>query len=142
MKKKLNCVLLIDDDFATNFINKTIINKEGVAEHIQVVLNGKEALDYITNQGKFESEESFPKPQLVFLDINMPVMDGWEFIQEYQKLSPEIKENIIIVMLTSSLNPDDKSKADTFAEIADFRNKILTVEVLKNVLAKHFPDYI
>lgn len=142
MKKKLNCVLLIDDDFATNFINKTIINKLGIAEHVQVVLNGKEALDYLSNQGKFESDEGFPHPQLIFLDINMPVMDGWEFAQAYQNLPTEKKGEIVVVMLTSSFNPDDKSKADAFTDIADFRNKILTVEVLNDIVAKHFPDYI
>src|SRR5436190_13327624 len=132
MEKKLNCVLLIDDDFATNFINKTVINKAGVAEHIEIALNGKEALDYLTNQGKFESEEKYPKPELILLDINMPVMDGWEFIEAYQNLSAEQKGDIIIVMLTSSFNPDDRSKANQFTEISDFRNKILTMDVLNN----------
>ncbi|HEX8015076.1 MAG TPA: response regulator, partial [Flavobacterium sp.] len=78
MKNKLSCVLLIDDDFATNFINKKIVQKANITEHIQVALNGKEAIDYLCNKGKFESQETInPQPQLVFLDINMPVMDGW-----------------------------------------------------------------
>ena len=56
MNKKLNCILLVDDDFATNFINKKIIQKTDITEHIQVALNGKEAIDYLCQQGKFESD--------------------------------------------------------------------------------------
>ncbi|CAD0006701.1 response regulator [Flavobacterium salmonis] len=142
MKNKLNCVLLIDDDFATNFINKKIVQKANITEHIQVALNGKEAIDYLCNKGKFESQETInPQPQLVFLDINMPVMDGWEFIKSYKILvSDERKKEIRIIMLTSSFNPADKAKADTIEEIADYRQKTLNVAMLHEVIKKHFPN--
>ncbi|CAD0009885.1 response regulator [Flavobacterium chungangense] len=142
MKNKLSCVLLIDDDFATNFINKKIVQKANITEHIQVALNGKEAIDYLCNKGKFESQETInPQPQLVFLDINMPVMDGWEFIKSYKNLvSDERKKEIRIIMLTSSFNPADKAKADTIEEIADYRQKTLNVAMLHEVIKKHFPN--
>jgi CheY-like chemotaxis protein len=142
MKNKLSCVLLIDDDFATNFINKKIVQKANITEHIQVALNGKEAIDYLCNKGKFESQETInPQPQLVFLDINMPVMDGWEFIKCYKNLvSDERKKEIRIIMLTSSFNPADKAKADTIEEIADYRQKTLNVPMLHEVIKKHFPN--
>ncbi|OOV17306.1 response regulator [Flavobacterium sp. LM4] len=142
MKNKLNCVLLIDDDFATNFINKKIVQKANITEHIQVALNGKEAIDYLCNKGKFESQETInPQPQLVFLDINMPVMDGWEFIKSYKILvSDGRKKEIRIIMLTSSFNPADKAKADTIEEIADYRQKTLNVAMLHEVIKKHFPN--
>lgn len=142
MKNKLSCVLLIDDDFATNFINKKIVQKANITEHIQVALNGKEAIDYLCNKGKFESQETInPQPQLVFLDINMPVMDGWEFIKSYKNLvSDERKKEIRIIMLTSSFNPADKAKADTIEEIADYRQKTLNVTMLHEVIKKHFPN--
>jgi len=140
MEKKLNCVLLIDDDFATNFINKKIIQKANIAEHIQVALNGKEAIDYLCSKGKLESQEAInPQPGLVFLDINMPVMDGWEFIEIYKNLVPEErKKEISIIMLTSSFNPADKAKADTIKEIADYRQKTLNETVLHDIVKEHF----
>lgn len=143
MEKKLNCVLLIDDDFATNFINKKIIQKANITAHIQVALNGKEAIDYLCNKGKFKSEETLnPQPELIFLDINMPVMDGWEFINAYKNLIPdEQKKKINIIMLTSSFNPADKAKADTIQEIADYRQKTLSTAILQEIMTKHFSKY-
>ena len=110
--KKLNSVLLIDDDNATNFISTMLIKKAGITDHIEAVLNGREALDYLTNSGKYErSDGVFPQPMLILLDINMPAMDGWEFAEAISKLEENQKGKIVIVMLTSSLNPDDKEKA-------------------------------
>lgn len=141
MEKKLNCILLIDDDFATNFINKKILQKNNIVDNIQVALNGKEALDYLCNKGKFESTDT-KQPQLIFLDINMPVMDGWEFIEAYQNLNLENKEEIIIVMLSSSFNPADKTKAESIKEISDFKQKPMSKEALIEIIAKHFPEHI
>ncbi len=143
MEKKLSCVLLIDDDFATNFINKKIIQKTNITEHIQVALNGKEAIDYLCKQGKFESvNDEFPQPQLILLDINMPVMDGWEFIEAYKNLNLENKEDIIVVMLSSSFNPADKSKAESIVEIAAFKQKPMSRDALYEIIEKVFPNLI
>jgi CheY-like chemotaxis protein len=142
MEKKLNCILLIDDDFATNFINKKILQKANIATHIQVALNGKEAIDYLCNKGKFKSTETVnPQPELIFLDINMPVMDGWEFMKAYKNLIPdEQKKKINIIMLTSSFNPADKAKADTIKEIADYRQKTLNASILQEIMTKYFTN--
>lgn len=144
MEKKLNCVLLIDDDFATNFINKKIVRKANITEHIQIALNGREAIDYLCSKGKFESQETINlQPGLIFLDINMPVMDGWEFITAYKNLvSNERKKKISIIMLTSSFNPADKAKADTIKEIADYRQKTLNETILHEIVEKHFSRQI
>jgi CheY-like chemotaxis protein len=143
MKKKLNCVLLVDDDRGTNFINQMIIKKSGIAHHVQTALNGKEALDFITNKGKYAAAGNvFPQPMLTLLDINMPVMDGWEFLEAYQALDENQKGKIIIVMLTTSLNPDDKNRADSISEVSDFKNKPLSREAFDDIIKTHFPDYI
>src|SRR6187402_1518292 len=140
IEKKLDCILLVDDDFATNFINKKILQKANVTNHIQVTLNGKEAIDYICKQGKFESDTNeFPQPELILLDINMPVMDGWEFIEAFQKLSLENKENIAIVMLSSSFNPADKTRAESIDEISAFKQKPMSREALLEIIEKVFP---
>lgn len=143
MKKKLNCVLLIDDDKATNFINQMIIRKAGITDRIQTVLNGKEAIDFITNKGEFENEGSaYPQPMLTLLDINMPVMDGWEFLEVYHQLEKHQKGEIIIVMLTTSHNPDDKKRAQEIEDVSDFKNKPLSLEIINNIMETHFPDYL
>lgn len=139
---KLNCVLLIDDDETNNFLNKLVIRESGVAERVEIALNGKEAIEFLTKKGKYPDSnlEVYPQPALIFLDINMPVMDGWDFLEEYQKLPEDQKGQIVIVMLTTSFNPDDKVKAEQITEISDFKNKPLTIEVVKDVVRKYFPQ--
>ncbi|MBW4361977.1 response regulator [Flavobacterium taihuense] len=141
--KKLNSILLIDDDIATNFISKMLIKKAGITDHIETTLNGQQALDYLTNSGKYEKMDGiYPKPMLILLDINMPVMDGWEFAKAFSKLKPNQKGETIIVMLTSSLNPDDKEKAAKLHAIRGFQNKILSMEALILIMNEYFPGYI
>ncbi|MBU1719687.1 MAG: response regulator [Bacteroidetes bacterium] len=104
MERKLKCILLVEDDHATNFLHKMILQKAGVAENILVALNGKEALTIIRDAGN-QTDGNSLKPDLIFLDINMPIMNGWEFIEEYKKLADELKNNTTIIMLSASMNP-------------------------------------
>lgn len=133
MTNKLHCILLIDDDEATNFINKKVIERVAITSHIETVLNGREAIDYLTKAGKYKNLDC-PKPQLILLDVNMPIMDGWEFIEMYKKLDENYKANIKIIMLTTSLNPDDKKRAEKIAEISEFRYKPLTVDIFNEII--------
>ena len=137
--KKINTVLLIDDDKAINFITKMLIKKSGITDHIEIVLNGQEALDFLTNKGKYEKSDGiYPQPMLIFLDINMPVMDGWEFAEAFSKLSSDQKGDSKIIMITSSINPDDKERALKRPSISGFQSKILTMEGLNNILNQYF----
>jgi CheY-like chemotaxis protein len=68
-------------------------------------------------------------------------MDGWSFLEEYNKLSPDYKGKIIIVMLTTSFNPDDKIKAEHISGITDFKNKPMKMEMLEDIIDKHFAGY-
>ncbi|UYQ93332.1 response regulator [Chitinophaga horti] len=138
----LDCILLVDDDHATNFINSMIIKRAQLDVHVQVVTNGQEALDYLTGTGDFANNTNYILPGIVFLDINMPAMNGWEFLDEYHKLPEEKKAGIVIAMLTTSLNPDDERKANGIDDIRGFLNKPLTVEKLLEVIERFFPNKV
>jgi CheY-like chemotaxis protein len=140
MKRKLNCVLLIDDDEPTNFLNKMIIEETGQVEEVKVAQSAREALDYLSGKGQADISNDLPTPELIFLDINMPAMDGWEFLEKYDQLSPEQKAAIIVVMLTTSFNPEDEQKAERISYISSYRNKPLTQEILMGILDEHFKD--
>lgn len=141
MKKKINCVLLIDDDEPTNFLSQMVIEEAACANAIQVASSGEQALHYLTNQGDFAKDgKNHPKPDLIFLDINMPAMNGWEFLEKYNELENGHKGNIIIIMLTTSLNPDDKLKSEGMPHVAGFEHKPLTEGKLDSILKKYFPE--
>lgn len=140
MHKKLNCILLIDDDEPTNFLNKMTVETTGCADHVQVAQSGQEALDYLQRKGKYQHAPDSPHPDLIFLDINMPAMDGWEFMARYRLLSPEQKARIVLIMLTTSLNPDDELRTKDIPEIAGFENKPLKQPQLEELLKKYFPE--
>jgi len=130
MTRKLNTIMLIDDDEPTNFLSKMLIEEAHCAEHIQVADSGKMALDYLSKCNN--------SPDLIFLDINMPAMNGWEFLDKYRELDKVKQGKIVIIMLTTSLNPDDKVKAGQMPEISGFENKPLSPELIDRVLKKYF----
>jgi CheY-like chemotaxis protein len=138
MKNKLNCILLIDDDEPTNFLNQMVLEEMGITKHIRVAQNGEEALAYL--QKTSIRNEDFPLPDLIFLDINMPAMNGWEFLQHYSRLPQNQKAHVVIVMLTTSLNPDDRAKAHQISEVTGFETKPLTANKVRELMEKYFPE--
>jgi CheY-like chemotaxis protein len=131
MKQKIREILLIDDNEADNFLHQIVIEDLDCAEKVTALTNGKEAIDYI--QKLLDEGKSWP--EIVFLDINMPVMDGWEFLEEYGKLKGIDEHPKIIMMLTTSLNPDHKSMAESNGFVSSFLNKPLDEESLKKIIA-------
>lgn len=140
MKDKLNCILLVDDDEPTNFLNQMVIEELDITEHIRVAQNGQQALSYLKKTGI--GDEQFPLPDLILLDINMPAMNGWEFLQHYSNLPAHQKANVVIVMLTTSLNPDDRAKAQEISDVTGFETKPLTVDKLQALLERYFPQVV
>lgn len=132
---KLNSILLVDDDEASNFLHSIFINKLDLDVNINAALNGQEALDFILGKGQNEIE----LPCMVMLDLRMPVMDGWQFMKAYEELVPKkLKEQITIVLVTISDNQEDKDRAITNEHIADFSQKPLSDETFKKLIHKHF----
>lgn len=138
MKQKLNKILLIDDSEADNFIHSRVIRKAEVTEEIIVKYSGQAALDYLTE--KNSDGIKYPQPDLAFLDINMPGMNGWEFLEHYEKLPDEQKAGIIICMLTTSIARRDEIIAESNPMIKEFSNKPLTQKMLLGIIEKYFPE--
>jgi CheY-like chemotaxis protein len=138
MKSKIKNILLIDDDQATNFLHKMVIRKTGCAENVHVEMSGDAAIRYLTTKHHGE----FPCPDLIFLDLHMPRLDGWGFIEEYQKLTHGQRGKAVIVMLTTSLDPDDQKKAKQLHDLIEFRNKPLTQNMLMDIIQKHLPHVL
>ncbi len=126
--------MLVDDNPDDNFFHERVIKKGNAAEIVITKTTGMEALEYL----KLEKSSKDPDPDLIFLDINMPGMNGWEFLEEYNKLDEVFKSRVIVIMLTTSENPDDKMKAKTMKIASDFKTKPLTQEMLDEIIDKYF----
>lgn len=137
MSKRLNSILLIDDNKATNFVHKKLIIKQDFIEHIYTCSSGEEALQLLTSQNE-GGELDFRPPELMFLDINMPGMNGWEFLEEYDDLPNDQKDNTTIFMLTTSINPDDRFRANHIENISGFLNKPLSSKKLAEIREEYF----
>jgi CheY-like chemotaxis protein len=138
MKKKLNCIMLIDDDFATNLYHKIVIEESECTHHIVVQNSAEEALEYLKNA----FSEVNPKPDLIFLDINMPRMNGWDFLEEYKGLPLEKQAENVVVMLSTSSNPDDLNRAKSNPCVKDYRSKPLTVKMLEEIVEQYFASTV
>jgi CheY-like chemotaxis protein len=134
--KKIKTVLLIDDDEPTNFIHKKIIQSSDLVEAIFIAHSGQDALNFLSRKDGQVNEK--PIPELIFLDINMPAMDGWEFLTQYKDLKNKEIEKIVIVMLTTSLNSDDEMKAKEIKEVYGYKNKPLTRLMLEEIVINYF----
>ena len=82
-----------------------------------------------------------PFPDIIFLDINMPAMDGWEFLEKYSELKDSLPHYPVVIMLSTSLNPDDELRAQSIPEISEFFNKPMTLEMIALAIAKYFTVY-
>lgn len=123
--KTLERLLLVDDDAFTNLFNKIVLEKAKIANDIKVFQDAREALKYL--------ERGTENVDLILLDINMPLMNGWQFLEEHEKLE-ENKKVHIIMMLSSSISNEDIKRAKDIPAIKKFILKPLSSETIKEIL--------
>jgi CheY-like chemotaxis protein len=129
---KVDSVLLIDDDHVNNHLNRKLIKNMNISYDIHVATNGSEAVKFVEDRG-------VECPGLIFLDLNMPAIDGFEFLEIFQKMEFPNKDQIVIVILTTSTNIGDMQKIKKYGNY-EFVNKPLTEDKIKEIVAKYFSD--
>ncbi|HLF51542.1 response regulator [Flavobacterium sp.] len=123
-------LMIIDDDDVFVFLTKKTIAQVNVVENIKVFDNGLDSINYI----KENWENADLLPEVIFLDLSMPIMDGWQFLDEYILLEPKIEKEIIIYVISSSISPEDLKKAKSINVVTDFIVKPITKEKLMEVI--------
>lgn len=130
--KKYRTVMLIDDNEIDNLINQKMIEAASIAENIYTHTGAKSAIEFLRNMEKLEIAGQV-LPDVIFLDIDMPLMDGFQFLDEFEKLSNATKGMCKIVMLTSSINPQDFSRSKKYTNVKLYLNKPLSNESIQKV---------
>ena len=129
------CTLLVDDDDTTNFLNQRLFERMAVTDTVLVAGNGQQALDLLHTH--CEQATSPTCPSLILLDMKMPLMNGLEFLQVFAQRPPRRSPPVVVIMLTTSLNPDDVARMQSLP-IAGYLTKPLTSEKITQLLQDHF----
>ena len=132
-ESKYYAVMLIDDNEIDNLINQKMIEASGIAEHIYTHTGARSAIEFLKNLEKIKDDDKNVMPEMIFLDIDMPLMDGFQFLVEFEKLDESTKSGCSIVMLTSSISPSDVNKSKKYEYVKKYINKPLTQENLEKL---------
>jgi len=126
---KLETILLIDDDFTTNFLHQKIISKTEIDAPVEVTNNASEGLDKLLELNETINDRS--ALVLVFLDLNMPLLDGWGFLEIFKEMKLNFQIHLFIV--SASINPDDKTRAKSYPQVNGYLQKHLTVPTFRQL---------
>lgn len=130
--KNIKNLTLVDDDEIFVYLTKKTILQTSLVGRIDNFANGQDALEFIKdNQGRPDK-----LPEVILLDLNMPIMDGWQFLEEFTTLKPFVKNRIRIYICTSSISPDDASRVNAIKDVTDFIIKPFSTEKLKEMIRK------
>jgi len=124
--------MLIDDNEIDNLINQKMIEAASIAENIYTHTGAKSAIEFLKNMEKMELADKV-LPDVIFLDIDMPLMDGFQFLDEFENLSPITRKKCKIVMLTSSINPQDFNRSKKYPNVRLYLNKPLSHDTILKI---------
>ena len=130
--KKYRTVMLIDDNEIDNLINQKMIEAAAITENIYTHTGAKSAIEFLRNMEQLDVADQV-LPDVIFLDIDMPLMDGFQFLDEFEKLSDATKSKCKIVMLTSSINPQDFNRSKKYDNVKLYLNKPLSQESIQQL---------
>lgn len=134
MKKRISNILLVDDDVITNFLNESLLKEMNVADHIDIVYDGLNALDFIKKHWTYDEVSiQAPDGKLILLDINMSNMNGFEFLEHFEKIDQS--QNVTVALLTTSVNKQDMNKAESY-KVKCYIEKPLNESKMKALLMK------
>lgn len=126
-------IALVDDDTTYRFITKKIISKQENVESINTFINGLEALNYL----KENANQDTALPDILFLDLFMPIMDGWQFLNEFANLKSNYLNKMKIYICTSSISPHDVERAKSISAVSDYIIKPISKTKLIDILNQH-----
>ena len=130
-------VLCVDDDSISLTISQMLLKRTGFADEVVTAIDGSDALDYFESLFAQEPSEAVVAPELILLDINMPVMNGWQFLEEYAHLRSDLQKNITIYMVSSSVDEYDIRKSKEFKTVSDYIIKPIQKEKFSQVLSSY-----
>ena len=128
--KKINTLCLVDDDNGFQFLTKRALEQTNMVGEVKVFSNGLEAINFLKDT--VENKEELP--EVILLDLNMPIMDGWEFVDEYLSLLPKLKKKIYLYIVSSSISQRDYEKAKSYSTITDYIVKPLTKDKFAEII--------
>lgn len=130
-KKKILCLVDDDDVYQYTFLRQ--LKDTELAKDILLFSDGELAMEFIENN----LMETSLLPDIIFLDINMPIMDGWEFLEEFVKLKPNVGKKIAIYMVSSSIDPSDFDRARAINEVSDYLIKPINKDQVKTIIEQN-----
>lgn len=128
--KKIKTLCLVDDDDIFQLITQRVIQQTNLVDSIKIFSNGLDAMIFL----KSVAQNAAQLPEIILLDLNMPVMDGWEFLEEFTLLKPRLEKKITIYVVSSSIAPSDIERAEAINEVTDYIIKPITTEKLLDML--------
>lgn len=119
---KIDKLCLVDDDNLFQFLTQRVIEETQLVDRVETFSNGLQAINFL----KFAASNPLELPDVILLDLNMPVLDGWGFLEEYAKLVPFLSKKIITYIVSSSNDPADINRSRHISSVKDFVVKPIT----------------